>query len=909
MSRHETPPAPPAGSAPAGAEDTPSAVLGALFRALVEHSSDVLAVLAADGTLTYQSPALARVMGWRPDELVGRPALELVHPDDAERVAAAIAGSFSRPGVPVSVTYRYRHADGHWVDLTSIGTNHLDDPAVRGIVVNSRDVSAERRAAEELARLAHVTRSIGDFVLITDREGRIQWVNEAFLARTGWAGAELLGQPARVLLSASNRPGLTDEIRAVREAGGFRGDVLNATKEGEEFWVSLTTSVLKRGEEVLGLVAVSREITDRKRAEAELTKAKEEAERANRAKSEFLANMSHEIRTPMNAVIGMTGLLLETPLSAEQRDFVETIRTSGDALLTILNDILDFSKMESGRLELERQPFDPRDVVDESIDLLAPRAAEKGLELTAVVGASVPAAVVGDVTRVRQVLVNLLSNAVKFTAEGSVSVVVTARPLPEGETEISVEVRDTGIGIPPHRRARLFRPFSQIDASMSRQYGGTGLGLAICARLCELMGGAVGFDSEPGKGSAFRFTVRCGVLPGGEPEPAPAGLAGKRLLVAEGRPESRRSLAMQAQVYGVHAAEAATLEEALRLLSFGDRYDAALVDRDLGGDGLAAAGRVKAARPGLPVVLIAPVGRREADAEALPGVPVLTRPVKGRQLFRALTGLDPESSGTRRKRTPEVPFEADLARRHPLRVLVAEDNPVNQKVALHLLSHLGYRADVAGNGLEVLEAVRRQPYDVVLLDVQMPEMDGFEAARWLGREWPDGKRPRLVAMTANAMKGDREACLAAGMDDYVSKPVQAVELATALLRARKVAREAPPVTSATGPLDPTAIEKLRRLQRPGEPDVVTELVDLFLSDAPSKLAALERAASEGSLAALKRTAHALKTSAGSLGAVRMAALCALIEGAVGLEAASEPLPRLAREMARVAEALARERRG
>ncbi|KAA0256457.1 MAG: PAS domain S-box protein [Acidobacteria bacterium] len=893
------PPSEAGGGSPDGAAATELAFL----RAVIEHTADVLAVLAPDGTTLYQSPATERALGWRPEQIVGRVAFDFVHPDDVPAVTSAFGRCLANPATPVSVTFRYRSAAGDWVLLEAVGTNHLDDPKVRGVVVNSRDVSQLRRTEEELARLAHVTRSIGDFVVLTDVEGRIQWVNQAVMDRMGWTAEELVGQPARVLLSPVNRPGLVEELRQARMSEGFRGDLVNRTKGGEDFWVSLTTSVIRRGEEVLGLVAVSREITDRKRAEEDLRSAKEEAERASRAKSEFLANMSHEIRTPMNAVIGMTGLLLETPLSEQQRDFVETIRTSGDALLTILNDILDFSKMESGRLELESQPFDLREAVDESVDLLAAHAAQKGLGLWAVDDGSVPRSVVGDVTRFRQVLVNLLSNAVKFTASGHVAVQVSARPAPGDGWGVSVAVADTGIGIPPQRRDRLFSPFTQVDASTTRQYGGTGLGLAICKRLCELMGGEIRVESEMGKGTTFSFSVRAGADPT-SPAPEPP-LRLRRLLLADADPARREAFARQAAAWGMAVTEASSASEAA-LLCAAAPFDSVLADQALPGlEELLSA--VSAARPAPALLVAAPFGLRAPGLSLPPDALVLARPIRGRALLRALGGTGDDSSTRLRRRGAEAVSEGRPGDAHPLRILLAEDNPVNQKVALHLLSHLGYRADVAGNGLEVLEAVRRQPYDVVLMDVQMPEMDGLEAARWLRKEWPEEKRPRLVAMTANAMKGDREACLAAGMDDYVSKPVQAGELAAALGKTRKVGREAAP-TASVGPIDRTALEKLRSLASPGEADVVTPLIDLFVRDAPQKIAAMEKAVAEGNLAGVTRSAHALKSSAASLGALRLAALCALVETATGLDAAAAQLGRVSREFGRAAEALALERR-
>ncbi|MBW3614103.1 MAG: response regulator [Actinobacteria bacterium] len=907
-------------------------LVSARLASVVESSVDAIIAKQLDGTITSWNKAAEALYGYSAEEAVGRPISMLVPPDRAdevgwildrisrgESVADHKTTRITKSGRPATVALTVspiRDRSGTVVAASTIA---------RDVTERERGEELVRQQAESLRELGELMELTHDAIIVRDAGGRITFWNGGAERRYGWSGEEAVGQVSHELLE-TEFPLPVEEIEAVLAGEGrWEGELVHSTRDGRRLEVASRWALRRGGPGREGAVLeINNDVTAQKQAQRELTAAKEEAERATRAKSEFLANMSHEIRTPMNGVIGMTGLLLDTYLSGEQREYAETVRGSAEALLTIINDILDFSKIEAGRMELEEIDFDLATAVEEVADLLAERAERKGLEMIVALRPGTPRMVRGDPGRVRQILINLVGNAIKFTEDGEVVVRVAPAGQDGEATMVRFEVEDTGIGIPPGARERLFTSFTQADLSTTRRYGGTGLGLAICRQLSELMGGEIGVESEPGRGSTFWFTVSLReAAENPNLSPRLAGLSGLRVLVVDDNATNRTILRENLMSWGVRPSCAAGAGEALELLKAagaeGDPFSLAVLDYhmpEMDGMDLARAVRADPALAGVRLVMLTSSGRRgDAAVAHQAGIDAfLTKPVRQSALYDCLaTVLGREA---RREKAPIVTryslYEANAnARGH---LLVVEDNAVNQKVASRMLEKLGYRVDVAANGLEAVEAVARIPYGAVLMDCQMPEMDGYEATRLIRQL--DGERARvpIIAMTAGAMREDEERCLAAGMDDYVTKPVDVGRLDAALgrwLRPQASTQSPPAASEARGAgADPEPVRfddaVLAALQDSEDEQFFAEVVMLFIDTARDRIAQLWKALSSGDMPAATLAAHSLRGSSAEVGATAMAELCLGIERSAAeedLSGAAEPLPLLEAEFARVRAAL------
>jgi len=781
-------------------------------RSLVASSPDGLLVCDSDLVLTDANEQAVALSGYAREELIGIKLPSLF--TEAASVQALLEKASQQGRVhEVELQLLTRTAREIPVSLNTAAFMESDSPA-RRIVAVVRDISERKRAEKERSLLASIVESSGNAIYSEAGDLTITSWNPAAEKLFGYGASEVMGHSAALLAPLDRRGEILQHARSVRLSGKPENfETRQMRKDGSVIDVAITQSpVLDPSGAVVALSVTAQDVSDRKRMEAELAQARDAAMEGARLKSEFLANMSHEIRTPLNSVIGMTGLLLDTELNPEQREFAHDVREGGDALLSLINNILDYSKIAAGKLTFEDIDFDLNDAIEGAVELVVNQARSKGLEVTASVDPEVPRRLRGDPGRLRQILVNLLGNAIKFTAHGEVGVWVSKLGENPQEADLRFEVRDSGIGIPREKLHLLFEAFSQVDASTTRHYGGTGLGLSIARELVQGMRGTIAVSSTPGAGSIFWFTLKL-AKPVDTSRPASerfASLTGTKIIIVDDNANSRLILERQVSAWDMLPRTVASAEEALAVMG-GEPFGVALLDVMMPEvDGIELARRIKAdpALAKTAVIFVSSVGSRSAFAARLLGLNVgawLMKPVPESSLYDALVKVLPSApdlgaktdAAPKENRGPTPSPSAGkfkLSAGRELKVLLAEDNPINQKVATLQLRKLSVEVEVVANGREAVEAASRRPYDVILMDCQMPEMDGYEATREIRRREGAGRHTTIVAMTANALPGDREKCLAAGMDSYISKPVTQGALKHALAA---VLADPPPAAQIT----------------------------------------------------------------------------------------------------------------
>jgi PAS domain S-box-containing protein len=907
-----------------------------LLRTLLDHLPDYVYVKDTHSRFLTANAAVLRALGKTTrEEVLGKTDFDLLPHELAERYAADEQALF-RSGLPL----RDREEVGADADgrrkclLTTKVPLHDPSGVVVGLVGISHDISARKEAEESLAReralLRSLIDSIPDLIFYKDRQSVYLGCNAAFEQLVGRRQAELVGLSDLDLFPQEAAEFFREKDRQMLAEGRpRRNEEWLDFPDGRRALIDmLKTPFFGPDGQVLGVIGIGRDITALKQAQ-------EAAEAASRAKGEFLANMSHEIRTPLNGILGMTQLALDTDLTREQREYLGLVNSSAEHLLEVINDILDFSKIEAGKLDLELIPFALRDSLEDTLATLALRAHKKGLELADHILPDVPDGLVGDPGRLRQVVVNLVGNAIKFTEHGEVVIEVEVQSaecrvqseeaLHTALCTLHFRVRDTGIGIPAEAQRQLFQAFSQVDSSTTRKYGGTGLGLAISARLVGLMGGRIWLESEAGRGSTFHFTARFGLAgpaTGARSAAAPVTLQDLPVLVVDDNATNRRILQEMLSNWRMQPAAVADGPAALAALAEaegrGRPFALVLLDSMMPEmDGFTLAERIKA-QPSLAraVLLMVSSADRHSDAARCRDLGIagyLTKPVKQSELLDRIVSVLGEALGAETALVPEpAPALGPCGR--PLRLLLAEDNIVNQKLAMHLLTRRGHAVVVTGTGTEALAALEKEPFDAVLMDVQMPEMDGFEATAAIRlKEVTTGGHLPIIAMTAHAMKGDRERCLEGGMDAYVAKPLQARELFEVVEGVAAAGAPVPTAGTAAEPPTGKSFDLATALERTaGDAELLRQLAGVFCGDCPRLLAAVGTALEQGDARKLGEAAHALKGSVGVFGpsAALDAALALEVRGRQGDLAGCDALhERLRQAMAGLLPALEELARG
>jgi two-component system sensor histidine kinase/response regulator len=894
------------GSISAFHDITTAARAASAYRALVERVPVGIYSVTPDGNFLLANPALRTMLGYAADDDLSGANLERDHAHRQQRMVFKRMLEDRDEVRAFESTWRRR--DGSTIHVSQNATVTRNEAgeivSYEGLI---EDISERKRAQEDLRetreRYRQLVENANDIIYRCDAYGHFTYVNPTVRKILGYTEPELIGKHFLELVVPEHR-----EVAEAFYKIQFQTKMPNTyyefpvlAKNRKVVWMGQNVQTVVTGEWILGFQAVARDVSERKQMETELAQARDTALASARLKSEFLANMSHEIRTPMNGVIGMTDVLLAGRLTAEQRDIAITIRSSAEAMLTLVDDILDLSKIEAGKLTIQTSDFDLDELVDGITDIFAERAASKGLKFRAVIYPDVYRHLHGDAMRLRQVLLNLVGNAVKFTETGEVSLSVMREKDSGGQTELWFLINDTGIGISEADQARLFTPFVQADGSTTRRFGGTGLGLAISKQLVDMMGGRIGVASSPGEGSTFWFTA---TFQRDEREDVSRRslISGTRVVLYDSNELNRLVLRRHLTSSSVDVEEVTSAEQALGALRRGASephpFDAIVLEMQLDStDGITVA-RAIHADPLIqktPIVLITGIGRRKSDVDFFKAEKIdmfVMKPVRRAQLASALAQVI---------EVEEAPVSAadDLLKpveETPRKILVVEDNVINQKVAVGQLKVLGYESDVVNNGADAIEAVRRRPYDLILLDCQMPDIDGYDVARAIRQLGKATRRIPIVAMTAHTMDGEREKCLAAGMDDYLAKPVSTQRLGAALVRWLGTREEV---------VDREKIAGLQQLAR-ANPTFMRDITGLFREDAVIRIHELRDSAARSDAATLQRAAHALKSSSGNIGASRMYSLCATIESSArqgSLAGVGEMVEQLAAELDRALKAL------
>jgi len=900
-----------------------------LLKSISSATQDAILMMDSEGKISFWNEAAMRTFGWSRDEAVGTNLHKLLAPAKYHQAHHQAFQAFQQTGEGAAI--------GKTLELTACrkdGTEFSVELSLNSMKLHDRwhavgilrDITQrkelEGKVKDHSQFLQILIDSIPNPIYYKDTDGKYLGCNRAFESFMGRSAESVVGKTVYDLAPRE----LADRYHSVdmellKNPGFHSCEDVVPDMNGSLHETIVTKATFSKSDGSLGgLVGVFVDISDRKKMEEDLRKAKDQAEAAAKAKAAFLANMSHEIRTPMNGIMGMNGLLMDTELTSEQRMYAETVQNSANALLSLINDILDFSKIEAGKLDLEILDFDLQSTLDDMNDILAIKAQEKGLEYVCRVDPAVPGWLKGDPGRLRQVLTNLIGNSIKFTSRGEVAIHVSLDVEMGAQAQVRFSVTDTGIGIPSEKRDSLFVPFTQADASTSRRYGGTGLGLAISRQLVGLMGGEIGVESTPGAGSTFWFTAlfETPIHVDEAGDEAAVDIAGLRILGVDDNATNRLVLRQLLASWRCRFEEAAGGEEALAKLREaaleGDPFRIAILDMqmpDMDGETLGRRIRNKKAFACTRLIMMTSMGTRgdAARARQIGFAAYLPKPVRKSRLFDTLitvVNLGAEPPADKSSPPPIAILDCTIEqRKRHIRILLAEDNPTNQKVALRILEKLGYRADAVSNGAEAVKALGMIPYDLVLMDVQMPEMDGFQATRQIRNSEIAvlNHAVPIIAMTAHAMKGDREACLQAGMDDYVSKPVNPPQLAEAIRRQLdRLGVDEPKITEESSGKESRVFDKETALDRVGgDEEVLQEILEVFVSDAGRQIELLVQASQNGDCAAVRGQAHSLKSASGSIGACMMQQIAQQIEtaGAQGeLDQAAVLIPRVREEFGR-----------